>query len=146
MFSIVVQPICLPVPGGDYDNVTAVVTGWGRLNSSGPLADILQEATVRTLSTEQCRGKYGENRISDNMICAQADSRDSCQGDSGGPLAVLGQDGSYSQIGIISWGKGCGRPGYPGVYTRLTALLGWIQKPMSPPVQGRAVSLCQLAV
>ena len=137
MFSTVVQPICLPEPGQDYDNVTAVVTGWGKLNSSGPLADILQEATVRTLSTEQCRGKYGENRISDNMICAQADSRDSCQGDSGGPLAVLGQDGSYSQIGIVSWGRDCASPGYPGVYTRLTSLLGWIEKPMLPPVQGR---------
>ena len=117
--------------------MTAVVTGWGRLSSSGPLADILQEATVRTLSTEQCRGKYGENRISDNMICTVQSGTDSCKGDSGGPLAVLGQDGSYSQIGIVSWGRDCARPGYPGVYTRLTSLLGWIQKPMLPPVQGR---------
>ena len=76
-----VQPICLAEHGEDYEGVTALVTGWGRLNSSGPLADILQEATVRTLSTEQCRGKYGENRISDNMLCALADSTDSCQGD-----------------------------------------------------------------
>ena len=98
MFSTVVQPICLPEPGQDYDNVTAVVTGWGKLNSSGPLADILQEATVRTLSTEQCRGKYGENRISDNMICAQADSRDSCHGDSGGPSIIRYISGSWSFV------------------------------------------------
>ena len=128
-----VQPICLAEPDEDYEGVTALVTGWGRLNSSGPLADILQEATVRTLSTEQCRGKYGDNRISDNMICAQANSRDSCQGDSGGPLAVLGQDGSYRQIGVVSWGKGCTRQGYPGVYTRITALLPWLTKTISAP-------------
>ena len=105
MFFPVVQPICLPDPDQDYDNVTAVVTGWGRLSSSGPLPDILQEATVRTMSTEQCRRKYGQNKISTNMICAAEPGRDSCQGDSGGPLAVLGQDGSHRIIGIVSWGK-----------------------------------------
>ena len=128
MFSTVVQPICLPEPGQDYDNVSALVTGWGKLNSSGPQADILQEATVRTLSTEQCREIYGLNRISENMICAAGPGQDSCKGDSGGPLAVLGQDDSYRQIGVVSWGQGCARPGYPGVYTRLTSLLAWIRE------------------
>ena len=132
----VVQPICLPSTSQDYNNVAALVTGWGRLSSSGPLADILQEATVRTLSTEQCRAKYGQNKISDNMICAAQPGRDSCQGDSGGPLAVLGQDNSYRQIGVVSWGKGCARPGYPGVYTRVSSLLGWIQDMIAMPTKG----------
>ena len=129
---IVVQPICLPDPGQNYDNVTALVTGWGRLRSSGPLADVLQEATVRTLSPEQCRGKYGQNRISEAMICAAESGKESCQGGSGGPLATLGQDRSYQQIGVVSWGSDC------GVYTRLSSLLGWIEKPILTPVQGRS--------
>ena len=111
--------------------MAALVTGWGRLSSSGPLADVLQEATVRTLSIEQCRRKYGQSRISDNMICAEEPGKDSCEGDNGGPLAVLGQDGSYRQIGVVSWGRGCARQGYPGVYTRLSSLLGWIQDRIS---------------
>ena len=135
---LVVQPICLGEPGDDYEGVTALVTGWGKLNSSGPQSDILQEVNVTTISNQECRASYGHHRITDNMICAQAAGRDSCQGDSGGPLAVLGQDGSYRQIGVVSWGRGCARPGYPGVYTRLSSLLGWIENPRLPPVQGGA--------
>ena len=97
MFSPVVQPICLPDPSQDYDNVTAVVTGWGAtLNYTGPQHDIVKEATVRTMTNEQCREKYGEGRISSGMICVEEEARDSCIGDSGGPLAVLGPDNSVS--------------------------------------------------
>ena len=84
---------------------------------------------MTTMTNQQCRGKYGHSRITDYMICAGDVGRDSCQGDSGGPLSVLGQDDRYSQIGIVSWGKGCAKPGYPGVYTRLTSLLDWVNQP-----------------
>ena len=132
-----VQPICLAELGEDYEGVTAVVTGWGQLSSSGPQPDILQEVNVTTISNQQCRASHGHHRITANMICAADQGKDACTGDSGGPLAVLGQDGSYRQIGIVSWGRGCAKKDYPGVYTRLTSLLGWIEKPMLPPVQGR---------
>ena len=31
------------------------------------------------------------------------------------------------QIGIVSLGKGCGDPRFPGLYTRVTSILGWIK-------------------
>jgi len=125
MFTEAVGPICLPDPAQDYDNVKALVTGWGRLRSGGQLPDILQEVNVTTMTNQKCRGKYGHSRITDYMICAGNVGRDSCQGDSGGPLSVLGQDDRYSQIGIVSWGEGCAKPGYPGVYTRLTTFFAF---------------------
>ena len=138
---LVVQPICLAEPDEDYEGVTALVTGWGRLNYTGPQADTLQEVNVTTISNQECRASHGHHRITEAMICAGEVGKDACKGDtfsgSGGPLAVLDQDGSYRQIGIVSWGKGCARQGYPGVYTRLTALLPWLTETIKTSKEGR---------
>ena len=39
------------------------------------------------------------------------------KGDSGGPMSI-GTGPTWTQIGIVSWGIGCGKSHYPGVYTR----------------------------
>lgn len=70
------------------------------------------------------------------MLCAgdtrtggNQDVHDACQGDSGGPLVCM-IDKRMTLLGIISWGLGCGQKDVPGIYTKVTNYLDWIQDNM----------------
>uniref|UniRef100_G1Q4X6 Peptidase S1 domain-containing protein n=2 Tax=Myotis lucifugus TaxID=59463 RepID=G1Q4X6_MYOLU len=103
------------------------VTGWGDIATGEPLPppQNLQEVEVPIVADETCRQQYG-NVIQDDMLCAGTWGRDSCQGDSGGPL-VCKWRGTWVQVGVVSWGNGCGLPNFPGVYARVTSFLPWIR-------------------
>lgn len=62
------------------------------------------------------------------MICAGTEQggKDTCFGDSGGPLTCP-QNGTRQLAGIVSFGAGCAKPNYAGVYARVTAVRDWIK-------------------
>lgn len=125
-FSREVAPVCLPPdPNNQYVGVTATVTGWGATSEGGSTSPQLQEVDVPVLSNTVCSSSYSS--ITSNMLCAglTQGGKDSCQGDSGGPMVYADTD-NYEQIGIVSFGIGCARPAYPGVYTRVTEYTNWI--------------------
>lgn len=99
----------------------AMVYGWGDATGSGDYASGLRAARVHVLPDALCERAYpgggGGTYRADSMLCAGEvmGGRDACQGDSGGPLVAEGK-----LVGLVSWGSGCGRPGSPGVYTRVS--------------------------
>lgn len=137
--SDIIRPICLPLDepykSMDYTGYTPIVAGWGSKEVSGQSSNILQEVQVPVISEADCAFNYKlyfPNQVFDErVLCAGSTGKDSCQGDSGGPLAlpVMAQDRSYYyfiHIGIVSYGYECGKPGFPGVYTRVSSFLPWI--------------------
>jgi len=125
---------CLPDKSFDLpiddESKTCWITGWGRLSSSGPSPTELMQAEVPLVSKERCSKSYG--RIHDSMLCAGHDEGgiDACQGDSGGPL-VCKYGGRWHVEGATSWGKGCARPEYFGVYAKVRYMLDWVHEKMA---------------
>ncbi|GFY75235.1 proclotting enzyme [Trichonephila inaurata madagascariensis] len=132
-FSNATSPVCLPydsLRNEDLTGKTSTVTGFGTIAFNGPSSDVLMEASFDIQDQEYCRRAYiRELNITEEYMCAgTADgSKDSCQGDSGGPLVTVGKENRYYLVGVVSFGKLCAQPGYPGVYTRVTKYLNWLR-------------------
>jgi trypsin len=93
--------------------------GWGATAEGGSQSDVLLKVDLEIIDSVQCNQNV--SGIAETMICAGgALDQDSCQGDSGGPL-IVNKYGTDILVGIVSWGYGCGRLGYPGVYARVSA-------------------------
>ncbi|MFG1349476.1 serine protease [Xanthobacter autotrophicus] len=80
--------------------------------------------------------------VTPQMFCAGAavDGVDTCQGDSGGPILSRKADGSFVQVGIVSFGIGCGHAELPGVYTRLALYTDWMRKTIATPAPPAAAA------
>lgn len=130
-------PDTLPIPlsSGRLDDIfarpetCATVVGWGRTAARAQGGGTLRQADLPILKNSDCAVAY-PGEVTDSHICAgySQGGVDSCQGDSGGPLMVRhGESSRYVQVGVVSWGKGCARPGFPGIYTRVSSYIDWIQ-------------------
>nr|CAD7462656.1 unnamed protein product [Timema tahoe] len=103
-------PVCLKISDGEYSQV-------------------LMKVTVDIRSISECRLKLSQWAwfpVTNRMICAIADNKDSSQGDSGGPL-VWEINGVPYLVGVVSWGEGKGSLESPGVYTKVSFYRKWIK-------------------
>ncbi|XP_024118636.1 transmembrane protease serine 9 [Oryzias melastigma] len=141
-FNDYISPVCLAAAGSDFPGgTTAWVTGFGTLSFQGSASSTLQEVSVPIVSNTQCSASYGS--ITNNMICAGLTDggKDSCQGDSGGPL-VSEQSGRWILAGIVSFGRGCALPNFPGVYARVSEYQTWIDTQITSNQTGFIVFNC----
>jgi secreted trypsin-like serine protease len=128
-----------------------VITGWGLLRDAvqhgngyidsvthvtlrpqDVVAGRLMEVELPLVATDRCKtaNKDVAGTIDGRTLCAglPEGGKDSCHGDSGGPMVARSRGGDWVQVGVVSWGVGCGRQGRPGVYTRISAFADWIRE------------------
>ncbi|XP_035454806.2 vitellin-degrading protease-like [Spodoptera frugiperda] len=125
VFSDKIRPVQLMGRGEEIkDGDDTIVTGWGNLYEIGGTPSTLQRVTVQKINDAICNDAYKPlYAITNHMLCAGAPGggKDACQGDSGGPLVH-----NNKLAGVVSWGLGCARPEYPGVYSKVSALRSWL--------------------
>merc|ERR1712227_1022056 len=128
VFNNNVVPACLPTDTRDYTGYSAYVSGWGTTSEGGSTSNVLREVEQIILSNTDpiCVTGSQDSPVPNSKMCAYKQGTDSCQGDSGGPLVVQ-EDGRWTVVGVVSYGIGCARTGYSGVYARVTNYMNWIQ-------------------
>ncbi|XP_065204404.1 serine protease snake-like [Planococcus citri] len=140
-----VRPACLYTSTADFPAKTkASITGWGRTGTVERVSNALLKATIEVTEHQKCRTTFEINPTklsrgydSSNMICAgdTEKGRDTCPGDSGGPLQILIPNVTcmWNIVGVTSFGPGiCGNNEEPGVYTKVSHYLDWIQSIVWP--------------
>jgi secreted trypsin-like serine protease len=135
-------PVTLaPVGTALADGTAALVLGWGETLPYDPAVDDedadghpaarLRMARIPVVGDPRCarvRDVDPARIIDARELCAGDFVRggpDACAGDSGGPLVVATPVGPV-QVGVVSWGDGCGMPRSPGVYARTARGAPWI--------------------
>jgi len=109
------------------DGDPCYVTGWGNTQSLLESREWLRRVQVPLVNQSVCSEKYKQyGGVTERMICAgyMEGGKDACQGDSGGPM--VNEEGVL--VGVVSWGYGCAKPNYPGVYSRVAHAREWIKE------------------
>uniref|UniRef100_A0AAY4BXE5 Plasminogen n=1 Tax=Denticeps clupeoides TaxID=299321 RepID=A0AAY4BXE5_9TELE len=99
------------------------VTGWGETHGDG----LLKETKLTVLENMICNEPgYLNGRVRDHEMCVGTDI---CQGDAGGPLVCYSQH-SFVLQGVTLWGLSCAQAIKPGLYTRVSRFVDWIEREM----------------
>ncbi|KAH8394969.1 hypothetical protein KR215_003128 [Drosophila sulfurigaster] len=125
-----IQPIKLPAKSNTYNTYAGqqgIASGWGKISDSATSAtDILQYISVPIMNNSGCSPWFGGVVYETNICIKTTGGTSTCNGDSGGPL-VSAETGEL--IGATSFGIALGcEVGWPGVFTRVTSYLDWIEE------------------
>ncbi|KAF9417739.1 hypothetical protein HW555_005246 [Spodoptera exigua] len=132
--------------GEDISKLNLTVIGFGKTASSATYGsqtlmrvdvDLIDSAVCNRSMKSLIKKKILAEGIIQDQICAgdyANGGRDTCQGDSGGPMQVMEERVDcfnnfplHTIVGVTSFGRDCGRKMSPGVYTRVSKYLEWIE-------------------
>ncbi|KAK5647070.1 hypothetical protein RI129_005534 [Pyrocoelia pectoralis] len=129
-----ISPLVIPVNVLHKDNAVAddalgLVIGWGVSSSAdGNPTPNLKLVEMPKVSDDKCAEVYS-NFNATTMICfGRNGGGEACLSETGGPILVRRMKHIMEQVGIASYGIGCGEIGKPGVFTRVTAFHDFIEK------------------
>lgn len=120
--------------GAIDEGVMATTLGWGAMRENSDVTPIMRMVELPIVSNERANAPGSYNGKVDNTMIAAGyaeGGKDSCQGDSGGPFVINGTDGKPVLAGVVSWGKGCARAKYYGLYASVATGYAWIQETMA---------------
>lgn len=137
--------------GEDIDKFNLTVIGFGKTASSATYgSQTLMKVDVDVIAPEICnrsmkfliKKKILAEGITENQLCAgdyEHGGRDTCQGDSGGPMQIMEDRVDcvhnfplHTIVGVTSFGRDCGRKMAPGVYTKVSKYVEWIENIVWP--------------
>ncbi|XP_065203475.1 plasma kallikrein-like [Planococcus citri] len=150
-FNPYLRPACLHTSTIPIHSYTTI-TGWERSGIAEQTSNNLLEAIVYPrVDHRECEALFNENATnltrvydSNTMICARDAYREDpsycrsseeshIKADSGGVLQIVHESCTWSIIGIASFGTGlCQHNKYPGVYTKVSHYVDWIQSIVWP--------------
>ena len=136
-----IQPVSLCYDYVKKSGKSLTVMGWGDLKENGSGSNVLMKVSIPIVSDSACKLTY-PGEIDDGMFCAglEIGGKDSCQGDSGGP-AIVWMDNQWQLIGLVSWGNGCARAGFYGVYTRIQQFFSFVFASVIDDLSTKTISL-----
>jgi secreted trypsin-like serine protease len=126
-----VNVICLPKLTDNFEGKRCAVSGYGYTSSDYEVVSKkLLKAKVPIISLQTCQASLCDKTytVYNTNLCAgyPQGGKDACEGDSGGPLQCKNKK-RYVLAGIVSYGYMCGEANSPGVYTKVSDYLDWIQ-------------------
>ncbi|CAK1587424.1 unnamed protein product [Parnassius mnemosyne] len=137
-----IVPACLHVDTTAPDERALIASGWWTTQNGGSGADILQKVILQKLSDSECTLLFPPARLMENgfdsktQICCRDKhkSKDTCQGGGGSPLQLKNKKVQcmYTVVGVTSFGRACGFIGEPGIYTKVSAYVPWIESVVWP--------------
>ena len=133
-FGQYINIVCLPPPNVKFDNKLCIATSWGKNKFTDPKKAfptiiLKSEMTIHPKAT--CETAYNNMKprmteLIPGIICAGGGDNDTCGGNGGSPLVCAGDNNSYYQVGVVSWGLGCQQSEKPIAYTEVSYYVDWI--------------------